>query len=96
MPSRCNPPHLDGVPLHSADAGDEALLLLSQHVLGSVPKLVEQGLHLPEDRHGDEIFTLCLVWNGEMLSHSHCACSLRLDTMSGPVKGKERLVPNGE
>lgn len=39
--------HLHSIPLHATDAGNESLLLLSQHVLGSMPKLVEQGLHLP-------------------------------------------------
>ena len=40
----------DRVPLDAADAGDQALCLLTQHVLRGVPKLVEQGPHLAE-RH---------------------------------------------
>lgn len=36
----------DGVPLDAADAGNKALLLLREHVLQRVPKLVEQRLHL--------------------------------------------------
>ena len=53
----CRPrarPHLagqlDGVPLHAPNARHQALLLLRQHVLRRVAKLVEQGLDLHAHR----------------------------------------------
>lgn len=37
---------LHSIPLHAADASAQPLLLLCEHVLRSVAKLVEQRLHL--------------------------------------------------
>jgi hypothetical protein len=39
---------LNSIPLHTSDASNQALILPSQHMLQSMPKLMEYCFHLKE------------------------------------------------